>query len=99
MADDVVIEWKQPYISGMDLTDRWHGQLVAPVLSIDFALVAQDIHGGWYACIWPKGRMNTGPEMHAKFRSPERAKQQVHRWAQHHWRTISLWKHPQDRRI
>lgn len=98
MAEDVIVQWEQPKIFGMDRSTTWHGSVIAPVKTIQYALVACSIHGQWYGCIWPKGRMSKGIELYAKFPSPERAKQQIERWTQYHWRTIPLWVHPQDRR-
>ncbi len=98
MSDHVVIQWDQPKVSGVTLEARWYGHVVDPVKTIQYALVAQSIQGQWYACVWPKGRLSDGPEFYAKYASLWKAKAQLERWTRCHWRTIPLWKHPQDRR-
>lgn len=81
-----VIEWNQPQL-GSAYAATWHCRLLKPFESINFGYVAQTIHGTWFASLFPKGR-GIKPDFHAPYVTPEKAVNQIERWARYHWRVV-----------
>ena len=89
---EATIFWERTRM-GSTMLDTWHARIDAPVRSEHFAYVSKDIHGQWYASVHPHGR-NAKPSLYARYASPERAVDQVERWARAHWRGVPEWHDP-----
>ena len=82
------IKWERTRM-GSDMLNTWHARLEAPARSENFAYVAKDIHGRWFASVSPRGYM-AKPTFYACYASPEKAVAQVERWTRVHWRRLPI---------
>jgi hypothetical protein len=88
----VTVRWVRTRMGG-DLLDIWHAYIEAPARSEHFAYVSKDIHGRWFASLSPRGYKDKR-SLYARFASPDRAVNQVERWARVHWSKIPEWHDP-----
>jgi hypothetical protein len=89
---EATVRWERSRM-GQELLNTWHAHIQDPAQSVMFAYVSTDIHGRWYASVHPKGR-DGKPSWHALYPTPEKAVNQIERWARWNWRSVPLWRDP-----
>ena len=86
MPEDPTFRWQQ-VVLGNHVHDQWFANLAAPFRSAIFAGVGRALDGNWLIELSPRGHGLGQPIIAVKnYRSLEKAKAHVERWALSHWR-------------